>query len=160
MPSRATGLSRPARRRIDMSDSNQKPGAHHSALTRDDLKLSGWRRECEGLRADLAAAQARIAALEAEATSQARQRAALEQILARTASALKGEPDPRVAQALDDLPAWAADARAVADAYLGATAPGSAVAPDAFVKAIVAWRARTGADLFQSALDFTALDRE
>lgn len=128
---------------------------------RDDLKLYALKERAETAERALAAAQARIKELEADAADSDRLHETMATILRNTADALKGKPDPRMLHSWHDLATWAQHLRDVAMYYLAATAPGAThIERENFVLALGAWRALFGRDLFETALAFQELEKD
>lgn len=133
----------------------------------DGMKWSEVRRENERLEQELRFAkdhnqitERRLTEALAEVAHAHHLTGHLHDLLTRTANALKGEPDPRMAHTWHDLPEWSAKLRAVAMGYLAATAPGAGPSSrDEFMRALNAWRDLFGRDLFENALAFAELEK-
>lgn len=126
----------------------------------DGMKWSEARRENERLARELDLAQRALVQVQDELAHKDNLIGHLHVLLTKTADAMKGVPDPRMAHSWHDLPEWAGLARSVAMLYLAATVPGAGhVERDQFRNAIGAWRALFGRDLFETAIAFAQLEK-
>lgn len=144
----------------DTADATGRRPDSLRTIMHDGMKWSETRRENERLARELDLAQRALVQAQDELARRDNLIAHLHDLLTKTADAMKGTPDPRMAHSWHDLPEWSAALRAVAMLYLAATAPGAGhVERDQFRNAISAWRALFGRDLFETAIAFAELDK-